>query len=411
MNIPKFKDIMQVLSVFKDYSSLLTPVVLVLVGVLVFVPTQLMSSKLKKQIAEESISKIGKKIKSLSRDTVARDQWLVEQEYQFAFASDANQVTLLARQSSQRPLLSYKIFPEPKDTSMLIFEEFGNRFRDAIDKQIIRLNARDCPTIAEIERDSQNSGRSVARNRGMGRSPVWRGSSSGVDIIIKDVLCQAKAESASVYANAIDLSGYEFWKEYEYTGMDKAVKDCWYWQLAYWIIEDVIETIDTMNSWSNTVFASPVKRLMSVGFTKDEDSYRDRTTISGEPGYVLSAENGFTGSCTDRWSNDNIDVVHFNISVVVSAKAVLPFMQQLCSAKRHKFKGWSGEEQEQIFKRNQITILRSQIKPVDMEDEVHDLYRYGEDAVIKLDLICEYIFNKNGYEEIKPESIKKPSVK
>ena len=43
--------------------------------------------------------------------------------------------------------------------------------------------------------------------------------------------------------------------------------------------------------------------------------------------------------------------------------------------------------------------------------ETHRLYRYGDDAVVRLDLICEYIFNKNGYEKIKPESVKKESVK
>jgi len=33
-------------------------------------------------------------------------------------------------------------------------------------------------------------------------------------------------------------------------------------------------------------------------------------------------------------------------------------------------------------------------------------YRYGDEAVVRLDLICEYIFNRDGYDKIKPESIK-----
>jgi hypothetical protein len=85
---------------------------------------------------------------------------------------------------------------------------------------------------------------------------------------------------------------------------------------------------------------------------------------------------------------------------------VLPFMQQLCSAKQHKFRGFSGEEQEQVFKHNEITVLESNIRSIERNDTTHNLYRYGEDAVVELDLICEYIFDKKGYEEIKPDSVK-----
>jgi hypothetical protein len=84
----------------------------------------------------------------------------------------------------------------------------------------------------------------------------------------------------------------------------------------------------------------------------------------------------------------------------------LPFMKELCSGKQHKFRGFSCDEQEQLCKHNQITILESKIRPVNREDQTHSLYRYGDEAVVELDLICEYIFNKKGYDEIKPESVK-----
>jgi hypothetical protein len=85
-------------------------------------------------------------------------------------------------------------------------------------------------------------------------------------------------------------------------------------------------------------------------------------------------------------------------------------MQQLCSAKQHKFRGFFGDEQEQIFRHNQIAILESDIRSIDREDETHRLYRYGEDAVVELDLVCEYIFNRSGYDVVKPESVKKESA-
>ena len=123
-----------------------------------------------------------------------------------------------------------------------------------------------------------------------------------------------------------------------------------------------------------------------------------------KPTYVLSVNDGLTASCTGRLSGDDIDVMHFNVAVVLNIKEVLPFMQQLCSAKEHKFKGFSGKEREQTFKHNQITVLETKFKSV--EEEPYSPYDYGEDPVVELDLICEYNFNKKGYEEIKPETVK-----
>jgi hypothetical protein len=398
MDISKFKDLIQRLSFLGNYSSLILPVIIILAAVLLFIPTQLMSSKFKKRVENESIS-IGKRVQSLSESAVSRNQWEVEQEYQQAYERDANQTALLAKQSSQRQLLSYKIFPKPKETSTLIFRQFGRRFRSGIDKLIAQVNALDCPTDAELQKGLQGSSLPSSRR------DLEKGRLSEVDATIMDVLCREKAQSALVYANPADLSGYEFWEDYEYTGMDIAVEDCWYWQLAYWIIEDIFDTIDALNSGSNSVFTSPAKRLLDVSFAASGKGAGGKAAAV-RPSYVLSIKEALTDPYTGRFCDDDIDVVHFNVAVVVSTKAVLPFMQQLCSAKQHKFRGFSGEEQEQVFKHNQITVLESNIKSIDREDAVHNLYRYGEDAVVELDLICEYIFNKNGYDEIKPESVK-----
>jgi hypothetical protein len=235
-----------------------------------------------------------------------------------------------------------------------------------------------------------------------------------------DEICLGKAKTGSVYANPADVSGYEFWKEYQHPGREEAVKDSWYWQLGYWIIEDVIDTIAAMNTGSKSVLTSPVKRLMRVSFTLSEGrvkrarSFRmgrraARKSADDKPSYVLSAQDGLTESCTGRFCNEDIDVIHFNIVVLVSADSVLPFMEELCSAKQHKFRGYPlGDGPEQTFKHNQISILESNIEPIDTQnDPSHYLYRYGEDAVVELDLICEYIFNKAGYKEIIPEEIVK----
>jgi hypothetical protein len=165
MDIPPFKDLIRKAGFLKNYSSLVVPVVIALVGVLLFIPTGLMNRELRKRIAKESVS-IGKSVASLNRNVVVRDQWKKEQDYQQAYQADANQMALLAVQSTQGQLLSYRIFPEPKDTSTLIFEEFGRRYRKAVRELITRINARDCPTETELQRHLQSSSGSFGGRRG-----------------------------------------------------------------------------------------------------------------------------------------------------------------------------------------------------------------------------------------------------
>jgi hypothetical protein len=420
MDIPQFKDVIQKLSVFKRHSSLLVPVIIGLVGVLLFVPTQLMNSKLKAQMSEESVMQGSRRISSLRKDTPASDQWKVEKGRLQAYQSDANQISLLAKELSQRQLLSDNIFPEPKDESILLFQKFGQQFRSGVDEQLKGVNAGECPTEEELKRSLGGLSSGFRRS-----SRLNRGALSGAGTEIRDALCRSKAESASIYINPITLSGYEFWGEYQYAGTPEAVKDCWYYQLAYWIIEDITDTIDAMNSGSNSVFESPVKRLRSIWFNSDESVMGRfmKTTVKGRstrhtsrvardmPTYVLTIQDGLTLPWTSRVCNDDIDVVHFNVRVVVSTKSVLRFMQELCSAKRHIIRESSGQIQGPRYaKHNQITILESKITSINRQDEIHKYYRYGEDAVVELDLICEYVLSKKGYDDIKPVSVKESQI-
>jgi hypothetical protein len=243
-----------------------------------------------------------------------------------------------------------------------------------------------------------------------------------LEFMIVDEICRERAKSISVYVNPIDLSGYEFWADYTLAiEPNEAIQDCWYFQLAYWVFEDIFDTIGAVNSEYDSVLTAPVKQLMRTSFTmglrrpgaggavfsgrRRRSSRRDRGDAD-KPIYVLTKDDALAESCTGRVSNDanNIDVIHFNIAIVLNIKSVLPFIQQLCSAKEHKFKGFSDDEPEQTFKHNQITVLETKFRS--LEEEAYSLYDYGEDVVVELDLICEYIFNRKGYEEIKPETVK-----
>ena len=446
MNMPNFKDVLQKLSVFKNNLSLLVPVIIVLVSVLLFIPTQLMSSKLKKDVEQKSINDGGRRIKRLETSAVSRQQYEMEAERQKAHATDANEIAKLAIQSTQREMLSYDIFPEPdvNGFSGLIFQEFGQRFRGEIDKLTVRVNGRDCPTDAEIERGLENSSsRNRSRGRGfgmdMGMGSSSRGSSGGlyggssmrfgsIDRMIVDEMCQDRARSISVYTNPIDISGYEYWKDYKYdVKQEEAIEDCWYHQLAYWIIEDIFATIEAMNPDSDTVLKAPAKRFMGISFTMGLKSSRGGGGRSGgvfrsvgrkktqtqkeeadRPVYVRDKQDALSETCTGRYCDEDkgIDVTHFNFSMIVGTKSVLPFMKQLCSVKEHEFMGYpDGTDPPQTFKHNQITILESKIGSINSNDMTHRYYRYGDESVVSLDLICEYIFDIEGYKKLIPEPV------
>jgi len=261
---------------------------------------------------------------------------------------------------------------------------------------------------------------------------------------IIDEICRERAQSCSVYVNPADLAGYEFWADYKLAvDPNKAIDDCWYHQLGYWVIEDILDTIYVMNSAYDSVLTAPVKRLLPVTFTMGLKRpgagggvFTGRSRLRGgsrrkrdegdKPSYVFSIDDGLTESCTGRFTDDDIDdidVIHFNFAVVIDTKSVLPFMQQLCSAKQHVIRDAAPPARDpnrkpqdaEYGKHNQITILESKIRSIDRAEQegvIHRFYRYGEDMVVELNLICEYIFNKQGYDEIKPESAKKvPEVK
>jgi hypothetical protein len=97
--------------------------------------------------------------------------------------------------------------------------------------------------------------------------------------------------------------------------------------------------------------------------------------------------------------------------VVLSTKAIVPFMRELCNVKEHSFSGFTGQEPAKVFKHNQITILESRVKPVTLLSADHKYYRYGAESVAEVEMVCEYIFNKQGYDAIKPESLKSPVAK
>jgi len=400
IDLSKLKGALKWLGVLRPYAVLLWPAVIALASMLVMAAALIMGTSFRQRVQKESAPSANQ-VKTLLESCVAAGQVEAERQYQEKYRQDANLIKSLAAQSTQRELLSYDIFPWPKDTSALLFTRFGDRFCQQVEGLIVKVNGQDCPGEAELKESLQ---------RGFGGTRMLgRGSSSGVEESrVVEEICQARARSISVYANPADVSGYNFWRQYNYSDMNEGVRDCWFWQLGYWIIEDVFSTVDSLNAGSSSVYSSPVKRVERVGFvTLDNLFGTGGKTPQDRPKYVIESKDQLTESCTGRMSNERIDVVHFSMAVVVSAKDVVSFMEELCRAKEHSFAGYTGGDAAKVFKHNQISILESQIRLVGLDSREHQYYRYGSDAVLEVEMICEYIFNKKGYEAVKPEIAKK----
>jgi hypothetical protein len=395
IDLSKVKDLVKGFGGLRVYLVLIWPAVILLACGAVLTAAWLMGNSLQQKAAKESVP-MGNQVREMSKKLPAAGQAEVERRYQDAYRQDANLIKSLSVESTQRELLSYDIFPQPKDTSTLLFTRFGAKFRQGVDGLIAKVHGGDCPNAGEL--DAAKSG------------PVFSG---GASSRIIEGICHARAKSVSVYVDPGSVSGYDFWKAYQYVTIDDSVKDCWFWQVGYWIVEDVFSTVGTMNHGSSCVLTSPVKRVERVGFVTPDALFNPGSgkTSQERPKYVTKPEEQLTESFTGRVSNEDIDVVHFSMVVMLSSKAIIPFMRELCSAKEHRFTGFTGQEPPKVFKHNQITILESRVRPVDLTSFEQRYYRYGSDSVVEVELVCEYIFNKKGYDAVKPELIKNPVAK
>ena len=385
----------------KKYSALIIPAAILVVAVLFILLAFLINSGVKKEM-DESVS-LAKNVSNQLKKTPSKDQAELMKKYQLKHKADADRISNMLLESTLRELVSYKVFPEPRDTSRQIFKDFGSDYRNAIQELVKKINASDAPSKQEIDMAQSV----VSRDR--------RSSARGEIDPIVDAICKKRAQQASVYANPDLFAWYQLWDDYNFIGQADAIRDCWYSQVAYWIYSDVVDTIKILNEGSSKVSDSAVKRLFGVSFQKEADgaassrgSGREGNGGLDMPVYITEELTPILGAdaWTNRICNEKIDVVHFSVSVVLSAEKVADFMKELCSEKEHVFLGWDGMQEARELKHNQITILSSKVVPVIPDDNDNLYYRYGSGAVVQWTGTCEYVFVNDAYDAIKPESIK-----
>lgn len=435
MNKPNINvgEILRKLSFLKNNLGLLVPIVITVVALLLFIPTRLLSGRLRATVEQGSV-RMAQQISSLTRQLRGAAPADTMEAYIEAYARDVNQIETAMTHTVYRELLRYDLFQDSNQTSQWPFQQFGQVYRAGVESMLAGLQPGACPTDAEIKMALDSAPR-IVPGMGLGREADYRslgvatpyGARAGmqwspqmmteVQRGIFEEICTSAAKAAKVYASASDIAGYTAWDEWKFENRDQAFKECWAWQMGYWIVEDVVATVRAMNEGASNVLDAPVKRLMNVSFKAQQAGMvigprrggRRRRTAGEYPAFVKDKTEAMTTPCTGRFTDETkgIDVIHFEVRVVVDESQVLPFIRQLCSAKEHKFYGFDGSQPEQTYQHNQITVLEVTAAPIEPLHFSHQSYRYGPNPAMELYLICEYALPRApAFEEIKPQQVK-----
>ena len=434
-------DINIVLKFLKRTKMLLVPIAICVVAFLLLIPTVMIGKSVKEKT--EQSKRTGEEITRMlsSGKSYSRQQVSVAENYANRYQQDVDELLGLARQTTQRELISYSIFPKPATTSTQVYTNYGKSYRAQIESMMEKLGGRDAPSEIEKDNATAHLGAAAARNDmegGMSRRTLRNigsrtGKNDALDNVL-DALCQKRAAEIPIYANISLFRWYDFWNDYTYVDDNTALKDCWDSQLAYWIYQDVVDTIVNVNSNSSRVHDSVVKRLIDINFSGLRSVGASSSSGRGGDGMEMmgmssgTRRGGSSGrsfrdsplyltdpfsspfsvyNWTSRKCDEQVDVVQFGVTVIIDASQIPVFMKEMLSEKTHNFReGYSPSGQLNTFKHNQITILTYSNRPIDRDAIEHADYRYGDRAVTVLELICEYIFHKDGYIEVMPDVVK-----
>ncbi len=382
-------------------------------------------------------------VKNSTKGTVVTNVENTRWQENVSLWSEAEQEARKKSESvSKRPFLkngdwdsAEKLFPKLiEETSKIsYYSKFADSYVNAIDGLIKSVNGIDRYSMQQ-EKDAvaELSGGNVSNYRtggGFGGNNSSKEESAADKVIAE--MRQNRAASYGLYVSTNAFCCYDHWKNLEVkddNSLEVLMQDSWYSQIAYWIQQDVIETIETMNT-ETSILDNPVKRLLEISFVGMSilgDS-KPGTAIDGKeagriasatvlPGYVMemkaAAGRGRTSRSdsdkktksysyikavpwTSRLSDELVDVVQFDVAVIMESSKMLVFQNEL-----QDFKGSDD------LRRCPITILESRIDPVNYKGEKEAGYYYGKAALVELRLSCEYVFVKSGYDELKPQPIK-----
>ncbi|MFC1765430.1 hypothetical protein ACFL6U_25580 [Planctomycetota bacterium] len=216
---------------YNKISILALPAVITIAALLLLIPTTWINHNLRKKLRQESLS-MANQLSSLQTQLLQLGGLQATQAYNKALAQDAKAIKDLVLAGTQRELLSYQLFPDPKDSSQLLFENFAESYCNGIDKTLTRMRACQPPAETLVEQTMKQVFGSAFD--GWRSDPYGYGSSTTVSPQAQKIIdALSNARNGRVYINSESMGGYTFWQNYEYQGQEESLMDCWYGQLGY----------------------------------------------------------------------------------------------------------------------------------------------------------------------------------
>lgn len=358
----------------KKYLFFLICLVVFLLGIIMFTFGMMISSGNAKE--NRKIESQYKKATKLSRKVIHQNVLDRLENKARQARVDQKAVEAKARKTTSRPLLHQNVFPTPPgQSSVIYYRQFAQQYCLAIDILMGMLNGSDRPSEIEEKNVLENydKGKSKRRdysgdNLGYGGNMNFprRGSRRGTqDNPLIEELRRERAKQISIYANPDSFSCYDYWRDHQGEadgGRDILMLDSWFSQIALWIQEDVITSVGQVNRQSASVLQNPIKRLIEVSFcgVKTFDSrssmrrgrfdrqIAQRRQVGSEhvlPDYVLSEKGTpgqadiMSGNITTPWtkraSEDLVDVVHFEVAVIIDSTHMIEFINSLQGMKNN----------------------------------------------------------------------------
>jgi len=389
------------------------------------------------------VSKLGSKAKRVNRTEL--DQLKANCD---DARDDAEQVSRLALQTAQRPLLyeDYEeIFPQlkAKVEAQYHYGKFADRYTELIQNVIRELRAGDRPSELEEKRVAEYQQTDSRRQAGKapiaderfflpgGRPGRTSASRAQQEEKLKEDLRRQRAQEISIYATVGSFCGYDYWQAHPLQDDDTMLVNSWFTQIAAWVQEDVVGAILEVNGSSKAGPESPIKRLIEISFAgqqveapagvrggatrprrsvKNAAGRRDYSSINRLPSYVISQDEAPIGNLVTAYTqhacNKLFDVVHFETAVIIDTTRIADFINALQGERSTELD--LSDDSKTTQKRSQITILEVQVESIDINGENAEGYYYGDGSLAVLRLVAEYVFFKNesAYEQLKPKPVK-----
>ena len=433
-------------------------VAIFLVGVVLFVGGMLIDSD--NQEGRDDVKDQYDNANKLAKQAVHQNILTLLKNNAQQASHDEQSVAQLAKNTTTRPILYEKVFPAPPGQSSIIYyRDFAGQYCQSIDDLIKIIRGSDRPSKIEEQKVLDDYAEGAGQTRdirqprrtspeqgvrpgvgvfempGMGEMPgmmpgrhlgITRQSQQEEPLI--EELRRKRAQQISIYTSPESFCCYDYWKDHQGAGdAEILLADSWFSQIAYWIQQDVVLSIAQVNDNTVSVLENPLKRLIEISFggakageaittTRTRiTNYRDDSDVASRrvadsrdqlPEYVIKIKGGdneemlpsglIATAWTERISSELVDIVHFEIGVIIDTTRIIEFINVLQGTKT---------DSENGAPRNQITVLEIQTEPVEIQLEKAAGFHYGSGSLTVLRLTCEYAFFKSGYEKLKPKPV------